>query len=464
MVDLNQRLFQLEQTYSEIHSALSVDATDATAADQAITPTEEVEQTAPPEASSRVIDQAQDHQIVDEITTEVVASQVAPPTAVIHDLSQPGNSITSNNAFEAQSEYPATSAINTTSNPRNVYTRPADAGAYHFPEPNHASTQLSSSEMFQEVKLNNGAKFRRSFDLYFEFLNPLHPIINENAFYQCFDDLVFEEAKHLSESDVPQFLILVHLLYAEVTLLHSMCTDSGPLPGWREFTYANETLTRLLPSARPNVTIVVCLILSTRYLLEIGDHGQAYDTMSSALRIAVQIGLHDQTTWKPKCSDFDVVMRQRVFWCLLILDQAISQSCGLSYRLRPNEYYVELPRAIDDRCLFPNRKLPQENFEASFAPALNALIAWASLAKRAWDEALCVTKKKTQTFAAISALDGELARFLEQLPPFWRVPSGEARLIGLERTELVLRRHRTLLRVVSCSHMLLFIYSSNTVS
>ncbi|KAK4938712.1 hypothetical protein LTR10_020895 [Elasticomyces elasticus] len=304
----------------------------------------------------------------------------------------------------------------------------------------------STKEILEELRLNNGAKFRPPFDMFFRHFNHLHPVINESSFYRCFDDLVFDESNFLSESDRQLFLVLANLIYAESTVLSCVCTDCTILVGWREFNYASETLDRLLPSMKPSLLAIQCLVIKTRYLLEVDNLGQAYDTISLTLRLAFQIGLHDQSSWKMKNSSlFDVVMWQRVFWCIFVLDQAISQSLGMPYLLRSNDHKVDRPRALDDRCLFPNRPLPQETPDSVSATYLGTLVGWTCLCKRAWDEAICLKATKKQDLLGIAALDAEMLNFLEQLQsPQTREQARNQS--GLERTVLFQNRDHILFR------------------
>jgi len=449
---MTERLAHLEQTYSQLSSrALDV----AVRNQQAAAPSNVGTNSASPSSPSRrdfapnnepssilqpsdIVSGPDGQQSSEELRTQAGGANSTPSASTTHDAVYLQNMVPTPPPSNDQSHAPA----------NNGYRSPENAqrdAASHRAAPN----TLNTLDVIQEIRLNNGAKCRGPIDLFFHHLNPLNPIVNENQFRRCFDEVVFGESCYLPDHDREQFVTLVSLICAEVDVLHGFCTDHGVTMGWRDFCIADQLLGKTLTLGRSNLLTVQCLVLKARYMLYLGNLNQAYDTIMVAVRTSFQLGLNDQLTWHSRnLSEFDKVMSQRVFWGVVVLEQAIAQSCGLPYLIRHNTFVVDLPPAMDDRSLFPGRPLPQETPHSSFIPYLVALIDWAEVCKKTWDQALCASFKKTVDPQAIASLDIAVSSLFDRHPSLWEGDVGERRVTGPERTEPYVRRQRALFRLV----------------
>jgi hypothetical protein len=303
----------------------------------------------------------------------------------------------------------------------------------------------------REVRFNNGASFRPSFDIFFRRLNPLHPLLNENQFRSQFDTFVFDHGHGMSELDQAQLLVLVNLIHAEVEILIGDCSESDAIFGWRQFCTADSILQDLIWKGKANLMTLQCLLLKARYLLYLERFNQAYDMMTTAVRICMQLGLHDQSRWAAQGADlFETVMRQRVFYSLFTLERAVSLSCGLPPTIRQCDFCVEAPPALDDRGLFPHRPLPEETPEHSFVPYFIAIIKWAELCGEVWDSMLHMGAPKPVSESQIAALDVKIRDQVRSVPPQlqWRAECSNA-IRG--RMEPYVWRQKVMYRVVCCN-------------
>jgi hypothetical protein len=303
-------------------------------------------------------------------------------------------------------------------------------------------------QVAREVRSNNGALFRPSFDIFFRRLNPLHPLLNENQFRSQFDTFVFDQGHGMSELDQAQLLVLVNLVHAEVEILIGDCSESDAIFGWRQFCTADSILQDLIWKGNANLMTIQCLLLKTRYLLYLERFNQAYDIMATAVRVCMQLGLHDQSRWVAQGADmFEIVMRQRLFYSLFTLERAVSLSCGLPPAIRQCDFSVEAPPALDDRGLFPRRPLPEETPEHSFVPYFLAIIKWAELCGDVWDSMLHIGAPKPVSQSQIATLDMKILNQVRSVPPQlqWNAERGN---IIRGRMEPYIWRQKVMYRVV----------------
>jgi hypothetical protein len=312
------------------------------------------------------------------------------------------------------------------------------------------SSRVDLTCIRREIAFNNGAAFRPSFDVFFQYLNPLHPVLNENQFRQDFDNLVFGQDESQWGLLHTQVVALALLVHSEVKILNEPWTSPEETPGWRQYCTAEELISELLWRGTADLRMVQCLILKARYLLYLQRIHQARDTVAVVVRLCFQIRLQDQSLWNDETNtSFDFVMSQRIFWCVFTIERAVSMSCGMPPMLKLSDCSVNLPKAIDDRCLFPNRPAPGPTPESSFIPYFLALIKWAELWDVLWNKILSHKISDATWEQAISALDATISLLTESLPNEiqWRAPAGS--ILPAECVELWTWRQRFYFMMVS---------------
>lgn len=261
----------------------------------------------------------------------------------------------------------------------------------------------------------NVASLRHAFTIYFTYIIPNLPFLNENQFRAQFENHLVTGGRETDAWSKDIFVVLVNLIYAETMLLDSEFPDSNSIPGWPEFCFADRVLRRLPWLNRGNLQLIQCLLIKVRILATTQRMRSAYDTVSRAVQICFHIGLHDQSSWGD-LTPFETAMRHRVFWSLFYLDRGISYSVGLPYLLRESDFNVDLPKSIDDKAMFANRPLPEEG-PTSYVPYLLGLVSWSRLSSKIWDSMFNVNAPKPASEDLIASLDSEILHHSSQLPP-----------------------------------------------
>jgi hypothetical protein len=293
---------------------------------------------------------------------------------------------------------------------------------------------------FDQLRRNNGAAFRSALDVFFRMLNPLHPVLNENLFRSQFDRLVFGHG-----AVEPPLLALALLIQAEVSLLQSPSPSTTSFAGWHDFCRAERVLAEASCAATPDLALLQYTLLKARYTMYLRRFHQARTTVAAAVRICLQLRLHDETQWAAHGVDaFDTIMRQRVFWSLFTLDRSVSVTCGSPPLLSLSNCRVQLPPAIDDRSLFPNQPLPAENPERCSIPYLHSTAKWGEIWDQVWTSVVQVDAWNSLSQQTITALDATIVQSLADLPTQLRWQPIVSNVFGQEPLDSWLLRQRIL--------------------
>ena len=194
------------------------------------------------------------------------------------------------------------------------------------------------------IILCNVRSLRHAFSIFFTYVNPNLPFLNENQFRAQFENHLVTGGREADSWSKDLFIVLVNLIYAETMLLGKEFPDSNSIPGWPEFCFADRLLGRLAWVNRGNIQMIQCLLIKARYLAAAQRIRSAYDTMSKAVQICFHISLHDQQCWNHHNS-FESAMRQRIFWSLFYLDRGISMTASMPYFLRESDFNVDYPKS-----------------------------------------------------------------------------------------------------------------------
>ncbi|OCK75226.1 hypothetical protein K432DRAFT_177297 [Lepidopterella palustris CBS 459.81] len=268
----------------------------------------------------------------------------------------------------------------------------------------------------KETRLKDLAPLRHSIDVFFSHLNQHYPCLNENQFRAQFDSFVANDSTQLGNADRPQFIALINLIQAEVSLLGDDWSSSSSVPAWEEFCRAESILNRLIWLGNGNILTIQCLLIKARYLLYIEKSDGAYDTMGRVVRLAFQLGLHDQPSWVG-CTPFEVTMRQRIFWTIFYLERNIAFNNGAPYLIRESDFRVDLPPNLEDKRMFPDMPLPEETPERSYGPYLSGAVKWGRLCAEIWDTMFATSAQKPASPEFIASMDARILYTVGQLPP-----------------------------------------------
>jgi hypothetical protein len=270
----------------------------------------------------------------------------------------------------------------------------------------------------RETKINIPG-LRHSVDIYFSYLNPHYPILNENEFRAAFE--TFVDSQHQSNSaNECQFIALVNLIHGIVQILHDNCLDPKIVPGWHEFCRAESIMNQLLGfGGEGNILTVQCLFLKSHYLLYLEKGDSAFDTMGRIVHLCFLLRLHNQSTWGD-CSDYEIHMRQRIFWVIFNQERILAINCGAPYLMRESDFKVDFPKHFDDKNIFPDKPLPeQESIERSFSSYLFCAAKWGKLGGEIWDSLFSVNAKEPtgRDSEFVITMDARILYTLSQFPP-----------------------------------------------
>lgn len=309
---------------------------------------------------------------------------------------------------------------------------------------------MSLGAVEKETRLNNSHEIRRSVHVFFAYLNPHYPCLNENTFRPLLDQfLKNDDADQVSYADGQQFIALLNLIHAEVRVLSDEWPTSVQAPAWEEFCRAESILSRLTWLGNGNLMTIQCLLIKTRYLLYAEKPNGAYDTMGRVVRLCWQLGLHCQPSWVG-LSDFDVVMRQQIFWTAFYLDRHVALLAGLPYLIRECDINVHLPPNVDDKLLFPDQPLPPLRLEGGpVNPYLSSAVAWASVTSEIWDAVYGTNALKPTSPELIATMDARIKFKQSQIPEVLQWSTNCPKLDGLSHTPHYMIRQSAILNQVS---------------
>ena len=268
--------------------------------------------------------------------------------------------------------------------------------------------------MLQKDFLDNFTKHNEAIDIFFTHVNPLYPCLNENWFRTQLKTL--QQGKNdYGSADRAQLIALTNLIYSEVQILVRDCTESDRIPALLEFTRADQILSDLTWLGNGNMLTIHCLLVKARYLLYIEKCASAYETMGRVVHLCYRLGLNNQDVWE-KASPFDRVMRQRLFWTVFYLERKIALLAGAPYLVQQSDINVDLPPALDDQLMMPDRPLPNEATGNSSVPYLVTAVKWGKLSSEIWDTVFGVHAQRPTSPEYVAATDALIGYTIKQMP------------------------------------------------
>lgn len=251
-------------------------------------------------------------------------------------------------------------------------------------------THVKDIRITERALKNNIPGLRHSLDIYFSYLNPHYPILNENDFRTKFESFV-DDGHQPDSADDCQFIALINLIHGIVQILHDNCLDPKVVPGWQEFCRAESIMSQLFSfGGEGNIVTIQCLFLKSHYLLYLEKGDSAFDTMGRIVHLCFLLRLHNQSAWT-NCSDYEIHMRQRIFWSVFNQERILAINCGVPYLIRELDFKVDFPKHFDDKAIIPGQPLQAvESIERSFSSYLFCAAKWGKLAGEIWDSLFSV--------------------------------------------------------------------------
>ncbi len=121
----------------------------------------------------------------------------------------------------------------------------------------------------------------------------------------------------------------------------------------RHYHYALGFFPQLVASH--TVQDVQALTLICLHLRSFPKPGACWMITTMTINMAIDLGLHRSARqWAPTASKINVLeteMRKRIFWSILVIHILLSGKLGRPMALRPDDFDVEIPEALDDELL-----------------------------------------------------------------------------------------------------------------
>ncbi|OOF94175.1 hypothetical protein ASPCADRAFT_149408 [Aspergillus carbonarius ITEM 5010] len=147
------------------------------------------------------------------------------------------------------------------------------------------------------------------------------------------------------------------------------------------------------------------------------DEVIAWRTIGSAVRGAVQLGLHCQETWLKTGGVFPGELHRtwasRLFWCIYVLDRKWSFGTGLPFAIQDSDMDTNLPEP------------------GTATPYLTCMISYARLSSKIWG--LVVgwrTRPRAATADYCAYLDFQVQQWIQSIPPELRFDPSQRSSIG----------------------------------
>ncbi|OQU93634.1 Fungal specific transcription factor domain-containing protein [Cladophialophora immunda] len=271
----------------------------------------------------------------------------------------------------------------------------------------------------RETKALDRAELYRLVDVFFEYLNPHYPCLNECQFRQQLNRFLISELNENRDVDHIQFIALINLVCAEVKILDDSNSDSENVPGWDEFCRADTVLGNLTWLGNGNHMTVQCLIIKAKYLLYAERSEAAYDTIARAARLCFKMKYSNQDAWET-CTPFEIAMRQRIMWTIFYFERNVALNSGIPYLIRESDIRVDLPKSYNDREMDPDKPLPPEDPVHSYGPCLAVAVKWGKLCAEIWDSMFSVSVQTPVNQELVASLDARILYTVSQLPPHLR--------------------------------------------
>ena len=110
--------------------------------------------------------------------------------------------------------------------------------------------------------------------------------------------------------------------------------------------------------ANLNLREVQALAIICLHLRSFPKPGACWKMTAITLNLAIDLGLHrsarEWVSLGPVTNPLEIEMRKRVFWSILTIHISVSGKLGRPIALRPDDFDVEIPEAVDDQLLDEN--------------------------------------------------------------------------------------------------------------
>jgi hypothetical protein len=312
-----------------------------------------------------------------------------------------------------------------------------------------AALRRDIDTIVEQTKLEDVDTACWALDVYFTKTHPLYPCINETHCRSQFAAFFADDSAYMVKNISIRFAALLNYIMALGKLLYDPWTQDDHIPGWKEFSRGEMLLNQVVLLEKANIITIQILLVKTAYCLYAFRHTTAYDTVGIALRVCLELGLHNEPAWGKNCNFYDRTYRQRIFWCIYCLYHIVSRNTGIPGLIHESDFNVDRPKCVDDRMLYPSCQQLPEMHTVSLVPCLLQSIKWARLSSEIWDAMFGVRGRESIGQEFIAATDEKIMILSEQTPSLLRWPTAFGVQDLGEKPAFVQQRFVLYLRITS---------------
>lgn len=201
-----------------------------------------------------------------------------------------------------------------------------------------------TEEWFERYTLPENDLVKDLFDVFFQQLHPLMPIVHRPSLER---DLAAGRAE--KDSAFRGFVFTILAIASRFSKDPRVLADSGnPDTAGDHFAAASRLYHQVYAASLINVQV---MILTATFMHGAIGPGASWTVLGVAIRALQDIGLHQEKAYRG-FSPYDQELRRRVFWGAFILDCIFSINMGRPLALKLSDCDVKLPLEIDDVTLF----------------------------------------------------------------------------------------------------------------
>ncbi|EXJ94381.1 hypothetical protein A1O1_02775 [Capronia coronata CBS 617.96] len=202
--------------------------------------------------------------------------------------------------------------------------------------------QIRAVAKRKEPPLLPDAVARKLFDVYLERILPQYPFFLRDDLQEIFDSVRNPEQASLAPPPCNSFI--VYQIMA-ITTMTSKATDSRRTMSLAESLHAGALNYISSVLARSSLRTIQCLLLLVQLAFLLPHTGDLAHLVNEAMRMSIELGLHQGNSGCSERSPATVELRRKVFWATYALERSVSILGHRCFAIRDENIEVEFPSA-----------------------------------------------------------------------------------------------------------------------
>ncbi|KAM6495549.1 Fungal specific transcription factor domain containing protein [Amanita muscaria] len=272
-------------------------------------------------------------------------------------------------------------------------------------------------------------------EAYFTRLHFLMPVLDKPSFLDHYRHLMDNKDNLRVVRSQGAFIALIFSVFACAAPLvndHRLTSDKRIDEGGMGMLYYERALTlQYISHANIQIAHVQCFILLSSFLCSVNCLPQAWLLVGQAVRSAQDLGLH-RSPRRLLVSPIEKETRRKIWWGVYTLDRMLALALGRPLGINDADCDIEMPAEVDDGQLaqyFMGALLNQRH-----PPLMAGMIALFKLyeiggrvLRQVYAVDICKdnleVEKKADLQRVVEALDAELTKWCDDLPPAFKSAS-----------------------------------------